>query len=97
MTPTDLAVWFSLVIGIDVSEGMCYCYSTNNNNSYLHEASSWQTKIKQVIAQCRPSYNAKLRLVFYYEILSLTYQQPITAHAMELPTWAQWDAPRHYK
>ncbi len=31
----------------------------NNNNTYLHKACSWQTKIKQVIAQCSPPY-AKL-------------------------------------
>ena len=34
-------------------------YLLNNNNTYLRKTSSWQTKIKQDIAQCRPFISCK--------------------------------------
>ena len=40
--------------------------------THLRKASSWQTKIKQVVAQCSP-YNAKLKLFYiikYYHLLT---------------------------
>ena len=43
----------------------------NNNNTYLHKASSWLTKIKLVVAQCRPPYNAKLKLVYIIKYFHL--------------------------
>ena len=45
----------------------------NNNNTYLRKTSCWQTKIKQVVAQCHPPYNAKLKLVYmikYFHLLT---------------------------
>ena len=43
--------------------------------TYLRKASSWQTKIKQVVAQCRPPYNAKLKLVYIIKYYLLTNSQ----------------------
>ena len=53
--------------------------------------SSWQTKIKQVVAQCHPPYNAKLKLVYiikYFHLLtssqwrSLQWNSPLVHNGM---------------
>ena len=63
----------------------------NNNKTYLHKASSWQTKIKQVIAQCHSPYNAKLKLVYiikYFHLLtssqwwSMQWNSPLVRNGM---------------
>ena len=53
--------------------------------------SSWQTKIKQVVAQCRPPNNAKLKLVYiikYFHLLpssqwrSMQWNSPLVHNGM---------------